>query len=234
MTRIARHALLPSLLASALVGPAVAETTPRIVETAGTQTQTPGPASQTPTRCPSCDRSGSTTATPARELLGEEKAITATRNAVRSLLGADLEDAEEAAQEAALRAVTKELQACCPRGLQRWLFRTAKNYLLDRHRKKREVLLSTMTEPRSNGETPLPLPANSDVGPLQILALRDEVETAFTRHDLRTLSADKKVQLGRALGDRLQSGKTVRRYLPKAAVLVDEARAAVHELTPRS
>lgn len=230
MTKVARHALLPSLLASALVGPAVAESSAPALQPAAKQAH----STPTPTRCPACDRQRNDTSTAARTLLNDASLTEATCKATRSLLGADIEDSEEAAQEAALRAMTKNLRACCRRGLQRWLFRTAKNYLLDRYRKKRETLLSTMTDPQAGEDWPAWVPANPDVGPLQILALRDEVETALTRHDLGSLTADKKVQLGRALGDRLQSDKSKRTYLPKAAVLVDGAREAVRELAPRS
>jgi len=230
MTKVARHALLPSLLASALVGPAVAEPTTPAPQPSAKQAQSiPSPA-----RCPTCERQHNDTSTTARSLLDDASLTEATRKASRSLLGADIEDAEEAAQEAALRAVTKNLRACCRRGLQRWMFRTAKNYLLDRYRKKRETLLSTINEQKAGEDWPAWTPTNPDIGPLQILALRDEVETALTRHDLGSLTADKKVQLGRALGDRLQSDKSKRTYLPKAAILVDGAREAVRELAPRS
>jgi DNA-directed RNA polymerase specialized sigma24 family protein len=230
MTKVARHALLPSLLASALAGPAVAEPSAPAPQPAAKRAH----GTPTPVRCPACDQQHNDTSRAARSLLVDASLTEATRKSARSLLGADIEDAEEAAQEAALRAVTKNLRACCRHGLQRWMFRTAKNYLLDRYRKKRETLLSTMNDSQPGGDWPSPMSANPDIGPLQILALRDEVETALTRHDLGSMSPDKKVQLGRALGDRLQSDKSIRTYLPKAAVLVDGARQAVLELTPRS
>jgi len=228
MTTAARHALLPSLIASALAGPAIAET--QVAQpTAQLEASAPAPA-----RCTRCDRQADQPPRAARDLLEDPALASATCRAARSLLGAGSEDAEEAAQEAALRAISKDLRACCPHGLQRWMFRTAKNYLLDRYRKKRETLLSAAIDPHTDRPAPIHLPPSPEVGPLQILALRDEVDTALTRHDLGSMSADKKVQLGRALGDRLQSDMSRQAYLPKAAILVDDARDAVHELTPRS
>ena len=228
MTTAARHALLPSLIASALAGPAIAETqAPQ--PTTRQATDTPAP-----TRCTRCDQRPDQPPAAARDLLEDPALTSATRQATRSLLGAGAEDAEEAAQEAAMRAITKDLRACCSHGLQRWMFRTAKNYLLDRYRKKRETLLSALTDPKAGQPIPLRLSPSPEVGPLQILALRDEVDAALTRHDLGSMSPDKKVQLGRALGDRLQSGMSRQTYLPKAAILVDAAQGAVHDLAPRS
>ena len=111
------------------------------------------------------------------------------------------------------------------------MFRTAKNFVVDRRRKKREQLWSAH---ENDSDRAMPLPATDDVGPLQILQLEDEVESTLSRDDLGSMSAEKKVQLGRALGDRLQPEYGVRRYLPRASALVDHARTAVRELTPQS
>jgi DNA-directed RNA polymerase specialized sigma24 family protein len=230
MTKATRKALLPSLIASALVSPVVAEAPLHNHQPSTEQT----PSQSRPASCPDCRSDRITAPDTVRDLFEDGEAIQATRKAVRSILRTSTEDAEEASQEAALRAVAKDLKTCCPHCLRRWMFRTAKNYLLDRYRKKSEVPLSNLSKFKSTDLSPADLSTNNEVGPLQILALRDEVETALIRHDLTTLSADKKVQLGRAIGDRLQSDRQFRTYLPKAAILTDHALEAIDEITPTS
>jgi DNA-directed RNA polymerase specialized sigma24 family protein len=231
MSRIARRALLPSLIATAaLVSPAVAAGPRATTPTNGTTTDCARPSAQV--RCPTCERLPHHRPTAVRELLADGQAIEATRAAVRSLLASGPEDAEEAAQEAALRAMTKDLRACCDQGLQRWMFRTAKNYLLDAKRKKRESLLSAATADEDSID--FALPPSAEIGPQQIAALDDQVHHTLARFDLDTMSDDKKVLLGRALNDHLMSGHALRRYLPRASVLVDAAPAAVDAIRPHS
>ena len=150
MTKATRKALLPSLIASALVSPVVAEA-PLHNHQPSTELT---PSQARPASCPECRSDRITDSDTVRNLFEDGEAIQATRKAVRSILRASTEDAEEASQEAALRAVAKDLKTCCPHGLRRWMFRTAKNYLLDRYRKKSEVPLSNLSKFKSTDLSP--------------------------------------------------------------------------------
>ncbi|MCA8954728.1 MAG: hypothetical protein KDC87_01565 [Planctomycetes bacterium] len=201
-------AVLPSLIATALAGPALA----------------PPARAAAPNACQVCRSEAGSTG--ARQLLRDGRLVARTRNRLQQLLDIRPEDAEEAAQEAALRALDRGVTACCSEGMQRWLFRTGKNYMVDTLRRKQVLPLS---QGQDDDRDPMSVVPSTATAPGAALELREHLEATLTHHDVRRMKPEKLVQLGRAVGERLGEG-TARRPIPQVTELVDRLPEAIAEL----
>ena len=194
-------AILPSLIATALSGPAVCQQ----------------PTETAPTR-QTCRSGGHQAdgALSARDLLADGALVERVRQGLAMVGGVRADEAEEAAQEAALRALDREVTVCSREGMQRWLLRTGRNYLFDLRRKKREQLLDPVG---TEGADPIALMPAFGGDPTAVPELRDQLSATAGQHDVARMKPDKRAWLGQALGERVQEGFRRPGYLPKAEEL---------------
>jgi hypothetical protein len=214
MSKITKRALISSLIASAVVAPAIAQ---RIVP------QRFAPIVEHAKRV--CGHDAADTigarAVPASELLADGVVHGKVLTYLRRAFAASPEEAEDASQEAVVRALQKEIRSCCATTFCGWMRRTSQNVLFDMRKKRRETRLSPEPEKMESMIGP-----SSENGPGDMLAIRDDLDKILGHHDVDAMTPDKKARLGRAIGEHL-TGRPVTR----PTRLIEELGPALLELS---
>ena len=172
MSKITKRALISSLIASAVVAPAIAQ---RIVP------QRFAPIGEHAKRV--CGHDAADTigarAVPASELLADGVVHGKVLTYLRRAFAASPEEAEDASQEAVVRALQKEIRSCCSTTFCGWMRRTSQNVLFDMRKKRRETRLSPEPEKMDSMIGP-----SSENGPGDMLAIRDDLDKILGHHDV--------------------------------------------------
>ncbi len=218
MSGIAKRALISSLIASTAVA---------VPAERGSDT----PAARTTEATRSCGHVLSATtgphSIPATELLSDGLVHEQLLRYLRGSHRAGPEEAEDAAQEAAMRALQRGIRSCCATTFSGWLRRTAQNALFDMRKKQRSTRLPAKPEQLNAIVGP-----SAESRPGDVLEVRDEVEALLAHHDLGAMTAKKKAQLGSAIGERLTAGLLLRsRRITKPLRLLEDLAPALAELS---
>jgi DNA-directed RNA polymerase specialized sigma24 family protein len=202
MSKIAKRALISSLLASAVAAPVAAKR------------RCDHPVDELPCRTVEATRpcghpvswAAGPQALSSAVLLADgvlrERAAAYLRDAHR----ASPEEAEDAAQEAAMRALQRGIRSCCAATFRSWLQRTAQNAWFDMRKKaRRSAALPAEPEQLNAAVGP-----SAETGPGELLAVRDDVERLLADHDLTAMTPNKQAMLGTAIADHLTGGQRLR------------------------
>jgi DNA-directed RNA polymerase specialized sigma24 family protein len=217
MSKIAKRALISSLLASTVIAPALAQ---RPV----VSRRTPGVENARRVCGHDATATVGALSVAASDLLADGVVHGKVMGYLRRACAATREESEDAAQEAAVRALQKEIRSCCEITFAGWMRRTGQNVLFDMRKKRRETRLSA--EPDKLDATVGP---SRESGPGDMLAIRDELRSVLARHDLATMTADKKARLGMAVGEQLTGG-----HVTRPTRLIEELAPALRELSRSS